>query len=205
MQVQIIPRTPCAHCKHEAGSLLLQVILYFLGQESLLPKLQDKVVIFFDPGTSPASTTSATDRPHFFQILDLEIFNILKFSKMFPALNFQFLVCPSLLQSHTKIISEASGLTTFFFWTFLKTRPNLSSVQFFEKLCQLQQDPHFSKMRALINALFSNLGPVCYNILKKVNSEARGLTKLFFWLFKKTGPKKGLAEFFKKSKTKKMQ
>ena len=63
MQVQVMPRTPCAHCQHEAGSLLLQVILYFLGQESLLPKLQDKVVIFFDPGTSPASTTSATDRP----------------------------------------------------------------------------------------------------------------------------------------------
>ena len=63
MQVQINPRTPCAHCQHEAGSLLFQVILYFLGQESLLPKLQDKVVIFFDPGTSPASTTSATDRP----------------------------------------------------------------------------------------------------------------------------------------------
>ena len=63
MQVQIIPRTPCAHCQHEAGSLLLQVILYFLGQEPLLPNLQDKVVIFFDPGTSPASTTSATDRP----------------------------------------------------------------------------------------------------------------------------------------------
>ena len=33
MQVQIIPGTPCAHCQHEAGSLLLQVILYFLGQE----------------------------------------------------------------------------------------------------------------------------------------------------------------------------
>ena len=33
MQVQVMPRTPCAHCQHEAGSLLLQVILYFLGQE----------------------------------------------------------------------------------------------------------------------------------------------------------------------------
>ena len=63
MQVQVMPRTPCAHCQHEAGSLLLQVILYFLGQEPLLPNLQDKVGIFFDPGTSPASTTSATDRP----------------------------------------------------------------------------------------------------------------------------------------------
>ena len=63
MQVQIIPRTPCAHCQHEAGSLLLQVILYFLGQEPLLPNLQDKVVIFFDPGTSPASTTSPRKDP----------------------------------------------------------------------------------------------------------------------------------------------
>ena len=47
--------------QYEAGTLLLQVGQDFLAQELVLIALIGKVVIYSDPGTSPASTTSATD------------------------------------------------------------------------------------------------------------------------------------------------